>query len=250
MLFSGVVPVRGQERREPPRALRAADSRVRDTAPRLIKLDMPRDSRREVSAPFVNGRTAMAEACFWAAAAAAVSAERLPSGRSCPIRWLSERKPARPLRHPPHQGSKPASMNWKLYAPAASWTWHWPARRQGSRSSASPAMRSTRSHTEHGRYGNKPSWIARPAPRVAQIEMAGETAVDRVVFLPNPQASTATGLGGPFRGRLSLDGGRWLSVRPSRPLPRAWPRRAAGRPPRRQGRSTRPTPPGPSPRTR
>ncbi len=140
----------------------------------------------------------MGKASFGAAAAAAVSAERLPSGRICPIRWLSERKPALRFRPPPHHWQSPASMNW-----------HSTRRRRADLALASAGAKATASsclpgyaihqiaHLNDGRYGNSQSWIAATSTgEWAQIELAGETAVDRVVFSRDRQ--------GQYRDRLAV----------------------------------------------
>ncbi len=68
-------------------------------------------------------------------------------------------------------------------------------------------------HLNDGQHGNSQSWIAATSTgEWAQIELAGETAVDRVVFSRDRQGQYRDRLAVHFEIRVSLDGAAWQSV--------------------------------------
>ena len=69
-------------------------------------------------------------------------------------------------------------------------------------------------HLNDGRYGNSFSWIAAgPTDEWAQIELAGEHTIDRVVFSRDRQGQYRDRLAVDFELLVSLDGQSWQSAR-------------------------------------
>ena len=149
--------------------------------------------------------------------AAAVSAEEIAVRPDLPNTVAFPATKARFVRFVIHRttGSQPCIDELEVYAPGGEQNLALAS--AGAKATASSCLPGYAihqvAHLNDGRYGNSQSWIAATSTgEWAQIELAGETAVDRVVFSRDRQGQYRDRLAVHFEVRLSLDGAAWQSV--------------------------------------
>ena len=149
--------------------------------------------------------------------AAAVSAEEIAVRPELPNTVAFPATKARFVRFVIHRttGSQPCIDELEVYAPGGEQNLALAS--AGAKATASSCLPGYAihqiAHLNDGRYGNSQSWIAATSTgEWAQIELAGETAVDRVVFSRDRQGQYRDRLAVHFEIRLSLDGAAWQSV--------------------------------------